>query len=879
MPLNSLTLSRNELNPQQREKLNREYSYGHQQGASGVRDGWAGVPEAYARQLYKQPGDMIRFGEILYNLHPATNVLGQNNASDAYLKAAEWVDEKLGTDYVDQIFEEIESRAGGPSLQRDLAQVAGMVTGPEDVLIPGAVTAAPFVAKALGKFGDEAVQGAIKTPLRGQEGAVKFFQNTPFESAIDARGNMRLTHYATQQLRVVDPAYFGKGLSGRTIAEMNRLSGPDAVKRSYFAIDVADNTYVRERGLGTIENKAKIDAAGIYDPKADPAGLWGRPKTAEEVTKAEKRVFDAGYKGVAFNTDRGPVAMVFEPTRVPLAAADRPRVDFTPASPPELTRKSVGNNPWKAGAPVGIKSTRGEKKILDNYLVQAEKGAAGRLWYDVRHEQIGRDVGYRPGLRDIQAIVTGNFSPRTTVKAEELARIRATNQFAVGQPVAAATGPRNKAAQNILDLGQLSEADKLKVDNYIQQIAGIDTGRQTHDFRDALGWGFSKAETEKLGNAQHRWMDEMADKAVAEANRRKLGGFDDWTHEKLQAAQWVSHKADDLGKTPQEVLGEMEEARNWLMANVFHEGVPSKELVNLDKMPQRLRRLFTDQRVQTFSNIEEQSVLAQQAGLLAPDQARFIGEYEGTTNPNIITTLKADPEKGGSRISQWSDEATRFVGALHGLLSGQADVGYSFLRPAKRASDINAARIPFSKKITGKELQSYKSAVSNALKQADAGDVIVNYRKANELEMTWLPPEGLDPKKQKQAQNVFRSAVKEASNGRAIEATNSGGLMTWEDQFKPSAWMPMLQNPKMRASVKEMLPKIADDIAHEIDGLPLTKEGKDVYKKAIDIIRQSGLEGVEEAVKKGALPTAVLGAILAGANQAPEQQSEEQGLL
>ena len=99
--------------------------------------------------------------------------------------------------------------------------------------------------------------------------------------------------------------------------------------------------------------------------------------------------------------------------------------------------------------------------------------------------------------------------------------------------------------------------------------AGLEPPRGTHDFRDALAWGFEKDDV--LGAAQHRWMDEAADQAVKIANERKLGGFDDWTHEKLQAARWVKHKADDRGVSVEKIMAEMGEAREWMRTNVYHE--------------------------------------------------------------------------------------------------------------------------------------------------------------------------------------------------------------------------------------------------------------------------------------------------------------------
>ena len=65
--------------------------------------------------------------------------------------------------------------------------------------------------------------------------------------------------------------------------------------------------------------------------------------------------------------------------------------------------------------------------------------------------------------------------------------------------------------------------------------------------------------------------------------------------------------------------------------------------------------------------------------------------------------------------------------------------------------------------------------------------------------------------------------IKDVTGGEGIEAVNSGGLITWADAYKPSEWLKRLQNPKMRSSVEEMLPKIAANIERDIGSLPLSK--------------------------------------------------------
>jgi hypothetical protein len=286
-------------------------------------------------------------------------------------------------------------------------------------------------------------------------------------------------------------------------------------------------------------------------------------------------------------------------------------------------------------------------------------------------------------------------------------------------------------------------------------------------------------------------------------------------------------------------------------------------------------RIYTAMHQNLFTNPQGQDVLAHQLGLLAPDSTRFVGEWDGAFNPNIVTRIMADPAKGADVISEWSQEAIAFHGGLRGLLGGQADVATSFLRKPKLVGDTNAYRIPFDRAVTEADIASYKRAAQKALREADVpGDIVVNFRGDKELELTWL----IFDETEKVQKKAFRNAIEGITGGRGIPARNSGGLLTYEDRFKPSAWMEKLQNPLMRSKVEDMLPRIAADIERDIAKLPLTDTGREIYQRTITLIKEGGLAAVENAVKQGILPAAVIGALLLGANQGPQRPFSSQGL-
>ena len=90
--------------------------------------------------------------------------------------------------------------------------------------------------------------------------------------------------------------------------------------------------------------------------------------------------------------------------------------------------------------------------------------------------------------------------------------------------------------------------------------------------------------------------------------------------------------------------------------------------------------------------------------------------------------------------------------------------------------------------------------------------------------------------------------------------------------------MEKLQNPKLRAEVETMLPRIINDVEKGVSTLPLSGKGQKIIPNFIAAARNGGLKGVEDAVAKGLLPTAVLGAVLIAHDQVPQSPDEQQGL-
>jgi hypothetical protein len=683
-----------------------------------------------------------------------------------------------------------------------------------------------------------------------------------FDAAMQGLGVAGDTMYALPLVGAVTGPTIGTGLKAAGAAGKLIKRGIGALSRG------------ADEGISVIDTSTDV-ASALADQRRLSEGIASLnvptpPRSGAEATPIPE-AFD---QSEIFSLDPVGTSAIAQRN-----ADDLGRVNFPESAPAprDLIKPTTkGKGGRIPGAPAHVKTPADEQRAIDDYLNQAELGAAGAFWYSNTAKRIDLDVGNvlgaRPGAADRAAAVIGEFSPRATLEANRLAQVRAFNQHATGLPVAAGMAPRNKAAQGILDTGKFSAEGALKVGPFSMQVRGLSVPRGVHDVRDIKSWGYG--DVQATGEANHRWMDRMQDQAVKLANERRLAGRSDWTHEQLQAARWVKHKADDMGVDIAELTSDFGPADQWLAANVFSEAAPSQELMNVGALSADDMRTYTALHQNIFTNPSGQDVLAHQLGLLSPNSTRFVGEWDGAFNPNIVTRIMADPAKGADVISEWSQEAIAFHGGLRGLLGGQADVAISFLRKPKLVGNTNAYRIPFNRVVTEADIASYKNAAQKALREADVpGDVVVNFRNDKELELTWLIFDETD-KVQKKA---FRKAIEGITDGRGIPARNSGGLLTYEDRFKPSAWMEKLQNPLMRSKVEDMLPRIAADIERDLAKLPLTDTGQEIYQRTVTFIKEGGLAAVENAVKQGILPAAVIGALLLGSNQAPQLPFSSQG--
>ena len=164
---------------------------------------------------------------------------------------------------------------------------------------------------------------------RGEARRNDFFRNlegigerdlSGLRGAVTDNGTLKLVHYSRQPLDRVDPSQYGKGLSGRTLAERNRSFDPDFQNRSYYGIEGTDNPYRKEGGLGNYRNETEIPVEQMYDIQADPLNLRSKIDNslsdADQTTQLEKIINEQGFSGYFTRGKGGDVAAIFDPLNV-----------------------------------------------------------------------------------------------------------------------------------------------------------------------------------------------------------------------------------------------------------------------------------------------------------------------------------------------------------------------------------------------------------------------------------------------------------------------------------------------------------------------------------------------------------------------------------
>lgn len=628
----------------------------------------------------------------------------------------------------------------------------------------------------------------------------------------------------------------------------------------------------------------KLGASGNW-PSFVYAGLQGLDAGGDFLAAAAPLIGVPVATGIP---PAGQAARFLGVSQAPIA--DLPPVQFPPpAAPPTLKRAhnvaKLGRIP---GAPPHVTDATGEAQALEHYLGLVLYGAPAGAWYDDESARMLAMAGNRPGVADRVAGGFGVISANNSLPGNAVGGARGWNQAAMGAPVNTQTGANDRKFEQIFQ-GMVARLGP-KIDPYIGHLrtrwnTGAARNRSVHDVWDMRAWSYPER-MKSAGTAQHRWMDKMTVEAVAEANRRALGGKTDWNEKSLQAAAWTALKAEELGVSAADLAHGYKPYLDNLVARLHVESQPSAEIENpLTGMSEAERARYHRGQEAIMTTPEGYDVPSQALYALETPEGKTFGPGQWGNERNEVTTfgVYAGPQQGtkGQPLERSSRALTEAIAAIHGLLRGQADVGYEYLRPAPTRALTNSFVLDFGRPVDVSDLNRTQAELDARFGQytvglaptADGNGLVLSVYKPRKVPGEKLV-EQLEPVRKRsrfvgpmrEPEGPVRQDREVSIGGQAVVLSegkhNSGKLVVGRDDwaYRPSEYLKKLGNPLVRQRVKAIMPALAADM----QDLMKSTGGKwgDVYTKTLEALQTGGLEEVERLVKKGVLPAAVV-AILA----------------
>ena len=600
-----------------------------------------------------------------------------------------------------------------------------------------------------------------------------------------------------------------------------------------------------------------------------------------------------------------------------LEPTDVPRLQFTgDSAPPELaegTSRVFRTTGKYRGAPAPINSPAKLAAMQRRLRDYAEKGADYRLWYEKTNDAIKELTAGRPGRQDQYAATAAITSQGTAVPGNATMAMKGYNQAIVGDEIRTGRFPSSQSPAIQAVFSGTSPPLGPKREPFYQALnQESDRLRQTNDIRQARAFGYKNADGTTfdggLSDAQHRFMDEETAKIVEFARKNKLGGYEDWNADRVQAAIWIAQKAEQDGTSIAEA-GRMYQDYT-PQAMIRTEAAPSKALGHLGGLldPENAQVLqdysaLQDQAMRTTGDVD--FMTAQSGAMTSPSYAGP-GAYQGQSNPGVgipVSVGKSvetvvDPVTGKGIEATIIDPASRKVveanAAMQGLLRAQDTVGYTTILPAPSAASRNALEVNLGQIITPEQIVRLEKAINDEFGEG----LLIPLHTRNGVSIITAGGDELKtligdtaPKKTPQWQKRLNAIVrKELSPESTQWGLNTGDLVGDTENWKytPSRYLPPLESvgPEMRglldAGAKRIAPVLERLDSELVEKFPAAGERSTIITRVRVALAQNGIAGVRELVDKGLVPAFALGVLL-GAQALPEategQAGRSQGIL
>lgn len=606
-------------------------------------------------------------------------------------------------------------------------------------------------------------------------------------------------------------------------------------------------------------------------------------------------------------------------SRKPLTDYEKP-VEFKQADTIDYTVPGRNKKGVYVGAPRNVGASPQKLGGMRNELTRLlEKGAPGRLWYDESTEAAEQLTGGANRRKHLYAGSTAITSRGASVPSNQGFGIKGYNQTQAGQPANAGRFPNVQGeAIDQLASGKPYEGGPKETPFYEgltidERAKGI---RPTNDLWMARAFDYTTPEgelwAEGLGVAQHRFMDKEINRLVDKANEAKIGGVDDWTPERVQAAIWVAKKAELEGTDVGKASANFSDAMRRHTGTIRYQATPSTSIDHLKGFSGTEE--YQDLVDTMLQDPQGRDRSALNMGLLTRPSERAFGEYMGNVSPSSGMRVLAGTTTGGSLVDPASEALMDITGAGRGLLLGQDTVGTTFIKRSagdqrdtqmwdplpkpKRGELMPGATPQFgpgANKVRkqGKTIENIAyidlgSAPGpaeikdiNARLKTQFGDGVFAVHSENGIQI--VNDAGVDT-------GNFKKGVKSVFKGAKPEfGFNSGKLLgntNWDDPgFKPSAWLSDIEEASANLG-PDAMKRFEDDLVdnarvmNEVDAaleahVPDVGPRSELLTLTREIISSKGMKGLKEAVEKGILPAVILGVVGSQFLQQPGPGAEQ----
>lgn len=546
-----------------------------------------------------------------------------------------------------------------------------------------------------------------------------------------------------------------------------------------------------------------------------------------------------------------------------------------------------------AGAPLGVVTAADEAARRKNYLNQVVEGMAGRNWYDDSGQKINFLTGENKNLANQVAETFGITSQSTGVPANTAFAIKGHNQAMAGMPINTGRFPATQSS-NIADVYSANQgmATGLKRSPFADQIAigggfyqkPVGQGhRAVHDIWDGEAFGYVNPDGTPLRRgfspAEHDWMDEQTQKMITSANKNKLGGAENWTPGRIQAASWSGAKIRAGDINPDQAAYSYADAIPLNYAQQSREAVTGKttgQNVGLLNAPLDVRQAYDDAVTKAFYDQQGRDEISKAYGLLTDKSFYSLGVFEGNVNPGRQSLVAVGRETGSPLIDEASRQLLNATESNYGLLTAQDAAAWSQLAPNK-VSAKSADRVGINLKNTIDDnamtsLNDFNNSLAKKYKLDDAPFALVPSPTGVNIINFALPNDAF----QKEVKAISNNLGATKNDIRYALGSNEYIPQDWQNQglLGKSNYVKNIENieqSRKGAGLYSAFDKVSPGLAAKINDID--KQFGFELSPYIMTLRQAiadnGIAGLREIIKKGALPAVLVAEITPFLNDQP----------